>query len=99
MLGGGILPVKGRILPTLNLKNPKAYEMATELAEITGETLTSAVMNALARTLEAERKKRGNRSTANEILAFAAKFAPGMRPGSNSTDHASSLYNDDGLPT
>lgn len=62
--------------------------MATELAEITGETLPSAVMTALARTLGEERKKRRKHSTANEILAFAAKFAPGMRSRSRSADHA-----------
>jgi antitoxin VapB len=96
--GGAILPIEGRILPTLNLKNPKAYAMAAELAEMTGETLTSAVMIALARTLDEERKKRGSRSTATEILAFAAKFAPGMAPGSDAGAHANLLYDDDGMP-
>lgn len=97
-LYGGILPLEGRILPTLNLKNPKAYELATELAQLTGQTLTSAVMTALAVRLEEERQKRGGHSTADEILAFAKKFAPGMATGGSSADHAELLYGDDGMP-
>jgi antitoxin VapB len=31
----------------LNIKNDEAYELATELAQLTGETLTHAVTQAL----------------------------------------------------
>ena len=65
---------------------------------MTGETLTTVVITALEQRLEAERRKRGGRTTAEKILAFAERFAPGMAPGSRSVDHARDLYGDDGMP-
>ena len=93
-----MLPVRGRILQSLNLKNPRAYSLASELSKITGESLTAVVITALEQRLEAERRKRRGGTTAERILAFAERFAPGMAPGSRSTDHATELYGDDGLP-
>ena len=93
----GILPTRGRILQSLNLKNPRAYTLASELSHLTGESLTAAVMTALEQRLEAERRKRGGKTTAEEILAFVQKFASHMRPGCRSEDHAD-LYGEDGLP-
>jgi antitoxin VapB len=81
----------------LNLKNPRAYSLASELAHLTGESLTTTVINALELRLEAERRKHGGNTTAEKILAFAERFAQGMAPGSNSADHAE-LYGDDGMP-
>jgi len=60
--------------------------------------LTAVVITALEQLLEAERRKRGGRTTADKILAFAERFAPGMAPGSGSADHARELYGDDGMP-
>ncbi len=71
--------------------------MAAELTRLTGESLTSAVIAALEQRLEVERRKRANRSTAQRILAFADRFAPGVAPESKSSDHAE-LYGDDGMP-
>lgn len=82
----------------MNLKNPRAYELAAELAEMTGETLTSAVVTALELRLDEERKKRGGRMTADQILAFARAFAPGMERGRGSAAHADLLYGQDGMP-
>ena len=36
-----------------------------------------------------------DKTTSEKILEFAARFAPGMKPGSRSEDHASELYDDD----
>jgi antitoxin VapB len=83
----------------LNLKNPRAYELASELAQLTGETLTSAVLTALELRLEDERQKRGSGSTtADRILAFARAFAPGVAAGASSEGHADLLYGEDGMP-
>ena len=90
--------MEGRILQSLNLKNPKAYSLAAEITRLTGESLTTAVIIALEQRLEAERLKRGGRTTAERILAFADRFAPGLAPGSDSSDHAAGLYGGDGMP-
>ena len=34
-------------MPTLNIKNPRVYELAHELAEATGESMTSVIEVAL----------------------------------------------------
>ena len=83
---------------SLNLKNPRAHELATQLAELTGESLTTAVIQALEEKLELERRKRGQKSTAERILAFADRFASGMPRDCHSSDHGSLLYGEDGLP-
>ncbi len=93
-----ILPSGGRILQSLNLKNPRAYSLASEISRLTGESLTAAVITALEQRLAEERRKRGGSTTAEKILAFSERFAPGMRPGSRSADHAEDLYGDDGMP-
>jgi antitoxin VapB len=86
------------ILQSLNLKNRRAYTLASDLAHFTGESLTAAVIVALEQRLEAERRKRGGSITAERILAFGTRFAPGMAPGSGSSDHATAFYSDDGMP-
>jgi antitoxin VapB len=92
-----ILPARGRILQSLNLKNPKAYTLASELSHLTGESLTAAVITALEQRLERERQERATHNSPQEMLAFIQKFASHMRPGCRSEDHAD-LYGEDGLP-
>lgn len=82
----------------LNLKNPKAHALAKELAELTGQSLTAAVVEALEQRLAVERQKRRLNNTAKRMLAFADRFAPGMTEGSTSGDHATLLYDESGLP-
>lgn len=83
---------------SLNLKNPRAHELATRLSELTGESLTTAVIRALEERLDQERRKKGQKSTAERILGFADRFARGMPPECTSADHAGLLYDEDGLP-
>ncbi len=82
----------------LNLKNPRAHTLATELSALTGQSLTTAVIEALEHQLEVERRKVRRNTTAERILAFADKFAPGMATGSASQDHAALLYDENGMP-
>jgi antitoxin VapB len=83
---------------SLNLKNPRAHELATELSELTGESLTTSVIIALEQRLAVERQKRRGKSTAERILAFADRFASGIETGANSADHAAILYDETGMP-
>ena len=83
---------------SLNLKNPRAHELATGLSELTGESLTTAVIRALEERLKQERQKKGQETTTERILGFASRFARGVPPGCASTDHAGLLFGDDGLP-
>lgn len=82
---------------SLNVKNPRAYDLATQLAEMTGESLTDAVIRSLETRLAEQRRRLMGDSTAKRILAFGERFAPGMSNDSHSSGHAD-LYGDDGLP-
>ena len=92
-----ILPTEGRILQSLNLKNPRAYELASELSRLTGENLTTTVIVALEQRLASERRNKGNGMTIEKMLALAERFSAGVKPGSTSAGHAD-IYGEDGLP-
>jgi antitoxin VapB len=53
----------------LNIKHAEADRLARELAGLTGETLTEAVVAALRERLERQRQRRPKPSTAGEILS------------------------------
>jgi antitoxin VapB len=94
-----ILPSGGRILVSLNVKNQRAHELAAELADLTGESLTTTVILALEERLEKERKKkRGSGAKAEKMLRFAERFAAGKPKGLTSGDHGAVLYGADGMP-
>jgi len=59
----------------LNLRNPEAERLATELAKATGETKTAAVIKALHDRLERVRRERGRRSLADELEEIAMHCA------------------------
>jgi antitoxin VapB len=52
----------------LNIKHAEADRLARELAAVTGETLTEAVLAALRERLERQQQRRPKPSTAGEIL-------------------------------
>ncbi|MCE9623703.1 MAG: type II toxin-antitoxin system VapB family antitoxin [Actinomycetia bacterium] len=55
----------------LSIKNDKADQLARELSELTGESLTEAVINALEQRLESERRAQVRRRSLADILAVA----------------------------
>lgn len=96
---GTSLPHDGRVVDvSLNIKNPQAHTLATELAELTGESLTTAVIRSLEERLKQQRRRRDESGTAERIVRFADRFAAGMKQGCRSEDHAALLFGEDGLP-
>lgn len=81
----------------LTIKNERACELAAELAELTGESKTHAVLVALEQRLEREKKPRGKKATAEEIMAIARAAVAGMDP-KPVDDHGEFLYDEYGLP-
>lgn len=80
----------------LNIKSEEAYAMASELAGLTGESMTAAVVEAVRLRLEQERRARDKAVRAARMLEDAAQIRAHMREPVSS-DH-SWLYGDDGLP-
>lgn len=59
----------------LNLRNPVAEKLASELARQTGETKTEAVIKALRDRLDRLRREKGNRPLIEELEEIALHCA------------------------
>ena len=82
---------------SLNIKNEEAHQLAAALAELTGETLTKAVTEALRERLERIRKQR-RKATAAELLDIGRRCAAHCKEPVSSLDHGDFLYDERGLP-
>jgi len=92
------VPSYGRLQPmSLNVKNPEAHELARELAELTGESMSSAVTVAVR-----ERRDRvlADRSggLAERMLEIGRDCAERLPKHVRKIDHGELLYDENGLP-
>ena len=83
---------------SLNIKNDEACQLASELARLTGETMTGAVTVALRERLEREKRHRGADALARELHAIGQRCASLLRPGPSAIEHDDLLDNEQGLP-
>ena len=80
----------------LNIKSEDAYRLASRLAELTGESLTSVVTKALQAELERQERQRDRQARVDHVMEIARELRAHMRePVSSDT---SWLYDEDGLP-
>ena len=77
----------------LSIKSERADQLARELADLTGESITATVEAALAERLEAERRRRRRRSLDDIVDRFRALPVLDDR-----TPEEILGYGDDGLP-
>ena len=77
----------------MNAHNPQIQDLATRLADLTGESEDDAVVKALEQRLQRERERAERRAALREITAA---FKAGAPPDLTS-DH-SFLYDEHGLP-
>jgi antitoxin VapB len=84
---------------SLNIKNDEADRLARELAELTGETVTGAVTQALKDRLDRERHKRRREGLSERLLEIGRDVASRLKEPWRSIDHGKLLYDDEtGLP-
>ena len=81
---------------SLNIKSREAHELATQLARLTGESMTKAVTHALRERLERERRRRDKDARVAELLAIARRCAAYPRRDHRSLEEF--LYDERGLP-
>lgn len=80
----------------LNIKSEDAYRLASRLAELTGESLTSVVTRALQAELEREERQRDLKDKVERMLAMGREIRAHMRePVGSDTNW---MYDEDGLP-
>ncbi len=83
---------------SLNIKNEETCRLASELARLTGETMTGAITVALKERLERERHERSVEVRLQKMRAIAERCAKLLRDGPPAVDHGDLLYDERGLP-
>ncbi len=80
----------------LNIKNEETCRLAS--AQLTGETKTGAINQALRERLEREAKQRDVDARLRRMRTIAERCALLVGPGLSSTQHGDLLYDEHGLP-
>jgi len=81
----------------LNIKNDEAHKLASELAELTGESLTSAVTLALRERLARERRRRRPDHIVATLMKMGSRYAALADTGRSPEEILG--YDRHGLPT
>jgi antitoxin VapB len=81
----------------LNIKNKEAEKLVHELAEITGESMTTAVTEAVRERLDRVRSERG-KGLAERLLKIGKDCASHLHEPYRSVDHGDLLYDEKGMP-
>jgi antitoxin VapB len=81
----------------LSIKNPRAEQLAAEVAKETGESMTQAVITALEERLERVRGRRSSASVVDAILEISARCSALPDLDSRSADEILG-YDGHGLP-
>jgi antitoxin VapB len=81
----------------MNIKNDEAQKLAHELSELTGETLTGAVTEALRERLERIQSAQ-EEGLAERLVRIGKECAAHLKEPYRSADHADLLYDERGLP-
>lgn len=81
----------------LNIKSDDAYRLASELAELTGESLTTAVTEALRERLERKRHMTDREERLRKLREITADIRRQLGEPLPGSDH-NWLFDDDGLP-
>jgi antitoxin VapB len=81
----------------MNIKNKEAYRLTKQLAKLTGESLTTAVTEAVRERLDRVRRKHGV-DLAERLLVIGRDCAAHLKEPYRSINHGDMLYDERGLP-
>jgi antitoxin VapB len=81
----------------LNIKNDEAHKLASELAKLTGESLTATVTVALRERLARERRRRRPDLIAERLMKIGSRYAALADTGRSPEQILG--YDEHGLPT
>ena len=83
---------------SINIKNEETCQLASELAQLTGETMTGAITVALKERLEREKSQRSTEARVQRLLAIGKRCAGMLGDGPSAVEHGDFLYDERGLP-
>ena len=82
---------------SMNIKNKETYRLTKELSKLTGESLTTAVTEAVRERLGRVRREHGV-DLAERLLLIGRDCAAHLKEPSRTIAHDKMLYDDRGLP-
>ena len=82
----------------LSIKNDEADRLARELSELTGESLTEAIVLSLRERLDRQRARKDSRPLAERLMEIGRRCARRPRLDHRTPDEILG-YDDHGLPT
>ena len=82
---------------TMNIKNEEAYRLTKQLSKLTGESLTTAVTEAVRERLDRIRREREG-DLAERLLTIGRDCAAHLQAPYRTLDHGEMLYDERGLP-
>jgi antitoxin VapB len=83
---------------SLNIKNAEAYALASELARLTGNSMTTVVLEALRKQREQLLRQQQKETRVQELMAIGQRCAAHIVQPVNAVDHGDLLYDAHGLP-
>ena len=83
---------------SLSIKNEEAYQLASELARATGQSMTTVVLNALRRQRDQIDRQQKREAQVNELMAIAERCAAHIDRPVSSLAHGDLLYDERGMP-
>ncbi len=82
----------------LNIKNAETHRLVRELADLTGESMTSAVTEAVRERLERIRRIEDREGMTERLHAIAVDMNARLPADFFDIEHGDLLYDEDGLP-
>ncbi len=81
----------------MNVKNPETQRLVRELAQLTGESQTKAITEAVRERLKHLHRERST-GLSDRLLAIGQDCAPRLKEPFRSAEHGDLLYDDLGVP-
>jgi antitoxin VapB len=81
----------------MNIKNKEAHQLTKQLAKLTGESLTTAITEAVRERLARVRREQGV-DLAERLSLIGRDCAAHLKKPFRTIDHDEMLYDDRGLP-
>ena len=82
----------------ISIKNPETERLARELAELTGESMTAAVTEALRERVARLNRENSREERIRRMTELAKQIGDGLVEPYRSMDHGDILYDELGLP-
>ena len=83
---------------SLNIKNKEVYALARDIATITGQSMTSVVLDALRRQKKQLLHQENTELRVQELMAIAERCAKHIRQPVSPVEHGDMLYDESGMP-